>query len=208
MVNIDNIIKKSEKYLKHMPVLYALYLPINFFIHVYQANKGIIFPFLMNISDLLRVFVIAAFSFYVIKTYSAVERDNNFKHPGERLMTFAGVAFLEWIFNVIMSDAYVESYSHKFFYVVMGLSALIGFYMELRVFFNFSEMYGSFIAFCWIAVNVVLAFFCWRLYIRESRGGFPIIIGAVVIRAIIRAVIIYKYVKDQSGAKDVSIEAG
>ena len=40
MVNIDNIIKKSEKYLKYMPVLYALYLPLDFFIHVYQVNEG------------------------------------------------------------------------------------------------------------------------------------------------------------------------
>ncbi len=205
MVNIENIIKKSEKYLKHMPVLYALYLPLDFFMHVYQVNEGAIAPFVMNVLDLLRVFVIAAFSFYVMKTYEDYE-EKIVKHPGARLMTFAGASFLEWIFNVVMSDAYVEAYSHKSFFVVFGLLTVIGFYMEFRAFYSVSKMCGNFIIFCWLGINGLLVVRCWKLYIKDSHDLVPLIIVMVAVRAIIRAVIIFKFAKEKSVVEDESVE--
>ena len=202
MVNID---KKSEKYLKYMPVLYALYLPLDFFIHVYQVNEGAIAPFVMNVLDLLRVFVIAAFSFYVMKTYEDYE-EKIVKHPGVRLMTFAGASFLEWIFNVMMSDAYVEAYSHKSFFVVFGLLTVIGFYMEFRAFYSVSKMCGNFIIFCWLGINGLLVIRCWKLYIKDSHELVPLIIVMVAVRAIIRAVIIFKFAKEESVVEDESVE--
>ncbi|WP_026513555.1 WG repeat-containing protein [Butyrivibrio sp. LB2008] len=205
MVNIDNIIKKSEKYLKYMPVLYALYLPLDFFIHVYQVNEGAIAPFVMNVLDLLRVFVIAAFSFYVMKTYEDYE-EKIVKHPGARLMTFAGASFLEWIFNVMMSDAYVEAYSHKSFFVVFGLLTVIGFYMEFRAFYSVSKMCGNFIIFCWLGINGLLVVRCWKVYINETHDLVPLIIFMVAVRAIIRAAIIFKFAKKQAVVEDTSVE--
>ena len=205
MVNIDNIIKKSEKYLKHMPVLYALYLPLDFFIHIYQVNEGAVAPFVMNVLDFLRVFVIAAFSFYVMKTYEDYE-EKIVKHPGARLMTFAGASFLEWIFNVMMSDAYVEAYSHKSFFVVFGLLTAIGFYMEFRAIYSVSKMCGNFIIFCWLGINGLLVVRCWKLYIKDSRELVPLIIFMVAVRAIIRAVIIFKFAKKQAVVEETSVE--
>ena len=65
--------KKIDKYIFYIPIVYALYLPINFYIHIFEAYTGTLLPIVMNILDLLRVLVIAAFSYYLVKSYVVLE---------------------------------------------------------------------------------------------------------------------------------------
>ena len=197
---------KFEKYLKHVPLIYVLYLPVNFFIHIYGAHTGKIMPVFMNILDLFRVLVIAAFSYYIAKTYTIKER----KQPSERLMTFAGVSFMEWIINIVISRFYIETFlvDHIYFLVFFGITAGVGYLMETKAFYNIAEIDGSITAVFWVIFNVLLVIICPLLYQQLpyfgiEKGISNVILGVIAVRALIRAVILWKYVKKEPKKKRV-----
>ena len=67
---MENWMEKFEKYLKYVPLIYALYLPINFLLHMYEAFNGCIMPVFMYALDFVRVLVIIAFSYYLANAYT------------------------------------------------------------------------------------------------------------------------------------------
>ena len=196
--------KKLGKCLKYIPMIYVLCLPINFFIHVYGVHTGIIMPVFMNMLDFLRVPVIATFSYYIAKTHTKQEK----KHPSERLMIFAGISFVEWIINIVISDIYVETYyDHIYFLVFFCITTGVGYLLETNAFYTMAESVAGITADCWLVFNIVLVIMIVKLYGDGEKGISNVIIGAISLRALIRGGILWEYLKKRAlGKVSESIE--
>ena len=146
--------EKFEKYSKYVPMVYALYLPINFFIHIIGVYSGYILPFLTIVLDLIRVVVIAAFAYVLAEEGISTEQEK--KAPSQKIMMFAGIAFLEWVFNVVTSNMYLESYDHTYFYVVFWGLFFAGYFYETVAFWKIIKLYDGINDSKWKASNILV----------------------------------------------------
>ena len=195
--------KKIEKYLKYAPLIYALYLPLNFFVHIFGMYSGCIMPFFMYALDFLRVLFIASFAYYLAKTYTLMEK----MHPGENMMIFAGVAFLEWIVNVVISDVYAETYyEHKYFYIFFGITTLVGYFFETKTFCKIAKIFDDATSAGWIGYNGLVLGICYLTYRSGGKGASKVIIGLIVFRSLMKYAFINLYVKKQSEPEAASLE--
>lgn len=199
---MENWMEKFEKSLKYVPLIYALYLPINFLLHMYEAFNGCIMPVFMYALDFLRVLVIVAFSYYLAKEYRTKEK----RHPSESIMIFAGVSFLEWIVNIVMSDVYVETYrDHKYFLIFFGITALVGYFFELKAFYKIATTFEGVPDVGWVIYNVIVLFIV-VIVIAGRENASKVFTVVIIGRALIRAVFIRKIVKKQYKPEAASLE--
>ena len=145
---------KFEKYLKHVPLIYAIYIPINFFIHIIGIYSGDIMPHFTIILDFIRVVVIVAFAFFLAEAGVSAEQEK--KAPSQRIMMVAGIAFLEWILNVVTSNMYVASYNHLLFYIVFGGLFFAGYFYETVAIYEIISRYNDIDAGYWKTVNILV----------------------------------------------------
>ncbi len=199
---MENNMKKFEKYLKYVPLIYALYLPLNFVVHIFGVYSGCIIPVFMYALDFLRVLAIAAFAYYLAKIYTLMEK----RHPSENMMIFAGVAFLEWIVNIVMTNVYIETYyEHKYFFMFFEITTLVGYFFETKAFYKIATLFDDATPIGWLIYNV-LFLLIYALLRYEEKGGNKVIIGIIVVRALIKATFIKLFVKRQSKQKAAALE--
>ena len=179
--------KKFEKYSKYVPMIYAIYMPINFFIHIIGVYSGCIRPFFTNVLDLIRVLVIAAFAFYLVEGYGYSTYWE--KSPSMRMITFAGIAFLEWVYNVATSNMYLEYYDHTVFFVAFWVLFLAGYLYETIAIEKIAKLYDGGSVTGWLTVNVWLVMsVVVSYYFRNEWNGkhFFVTLFFVALRAVVR----------------------
>ncbi|RKM55186.1 hypothetical protein D6853_10665 [Butyrivibrio sp. X503] len=194
--------KKIDKYISYAPIIYGLYLPFNFYVHIFEAYTGRFSPIAMNILDFIRIFVIAAFSYYLIKSYAVLEYEKNNEYglkeydPAKLLMIFAGVSFLELIYNIAMSGSYMPG-SNENVNIIICVFLIIQYILETIVFLIISGRYNGGIMFGWIAANLVLIVVTVRTAMDPYEGfGFGVILLLFVVRHVCKAWIIYEHTKN------------
>jgi hypothetical protein len=199
---MENWMEKFEKYLKYVPLIYALYLPINFLLHMYEAFNGCIMPVFMYALDFVRVLVIIAFSYYLANAYTTKGK----WHPSGDIMIFAGVSFLEWIVNIVMSGVYVESYrDHTGFLIFFGMTTLVGYFFELKAFYKIASTFDGAPDAGWVIYNVIVLFIV-VIVIAGRENASKVFTVVIICRALIRAVFIRKIVKKQYKTEAVPTE--
>ena len=183
---------KFEKYHKYVSMVYALYLPINFFVHIIGVYNGSIKPHFTIILDLIRVVVIAAFAFVLAKEGISTEQEK--KAPSQRIMMFAGIAFLEWILNIVTSNRYLAADSHTYFYIVFWGLFLAGYFYETVAICKIIKLYDGINDSKWKLSNllvVVSGLITWGFRGEENGTHIFVTMFFIALRAFARAYVIH-----------------
>ena len=107
--------KKLDKVVDKSPIIYALLLPIVFYLQVGGATILNIHPVIIDLLDLLRIVVIVMFSCYVLKTFKIFENE---KDPsmmsgyteGNKLVHFKGdTSLIGKIIKVKINESHLYS---------------------------------------------------------------------------------------------------
>ncbi len=93
-----------DSFLKCIPVIYAFYIPLSFYLYIYGSLTGKIDGMYGYFLDCFKILVILLFSSFVVRTCVS-EKEN----PSKHLVIYAGICILEIVFSVCIHGKYHNS---------------------------------------------------------------------------------------------------
>jgi hypothetical protein len=90
--------------LKCIPLVYAFYIPLGFYVYVYGSLTGKIDGMYGYFIDIAKILVILLFSSFVVRTCVSEK-----KNPSKHFVIFAGICILEIVFSVCIHGKYHNS---------------------------------------------------------------------------------------------------
>ena len=183
--------KKLDKVVDKSPIIYALLLPIVFYLQVGGATILNIHPVIIDLMDLLRIVVIVMFSCYVLKTFKIFENE---KDPSMMFMIMAGISFLELVFNIIVSLE-LSSVTRDVANVVFIASIVLQMALEVVAFAIMARYYEALTVVIWAGIHIAL-FILFLAICNDYNKTLLIWMGCVAVaRDIYKGRIIYMHAK-------------
>lgn len=179
--------RKIDKLVDKSPIIYALLLPVVFYLQVAGATFLNIHPVILDLLDALKIPVIVAFSFYITKTLDISESG---KDPGKVLMVMAGVSFLELVFNVMVSLG-LTTVNQELSFTVMILFFIAQMALETGAFAIIANNFELLVVVIWVAIHIMLLILFLALCNDPGENLLKPMLGAIVLRDIYKGRIIY-----------------
>ncbi len=176
---------------KCIPFIYAIYIPLSFYLYVYGSLTGDICGMYGYFIDISRILVILLFSSYVVRTY-----DLEKKNPSKHFVIFAGICILEIVFAVCIHGKYHScGMLLTIVYFIFFAAEIMAESIAISQLQENDELEGKK---TWSAMNItiIIIAFCWIMFGNYKSSiiyFFMCVIMLLIPRELIRVCLVLEY---------------
>lgn len=179
--------KKFDTLMNKMPIIYALFIPVNFYLHILGATVCNIHPAFFIVLDILRILVIALYGHYLALRY---DESKNEKDVSNMFMSVSGIAFLAFVYSTVVSLglSYVTRSANE---SIMVAAMVLELMIETIAFFHIAKQDAKLITVIWVGINIALGIVVLADLHNPGKSVFWYVMIALVARDLYKARIIY-----------------